>query len=123
MFCLDARTVIPNFDLVEKNDKKAIRKSYNDTLDALDKMNLQYEFLKVYMTCFREDVFYGVYYFDPQSTDSTSFFIMPLDPDYCRIQGVYSTGDFAFAMDMSYFRSHLELLEYWGCLLYTSRCV
>ncbi len=114
MFCLDARTVIPNFDLVEKNDKKAIRKSYNDTLDALDKMNLQYEFLKVYMTCFREDVFYGVYYFDPQSTDSTSFFIMPLDPDYCRIQGVYSTGDFAFAMDMSYFRSHLELLEYWG---------
>ena len=114
MFCLDARSVIPNFSLVEENDKEAMKKSYNDTLTALDKMNLQYEFLKAYMTCFREDVFYGVYYFDPQSEESTSFFVLPLDPDYCRIQGVYPTGDFAFAMDMSYFRSHAELLEYWG---------
>lgn len=114
MFCLDCRSVIPEYDLVDDNDSEAILKSYNDTLKALDKMDLQYEFLKVYMTCFREDVFYGAYYFDPDADDSTSFFILPLDPDYCKIAGVYSTGDFAFAMDMSYFRSHSELLEYWG---------
>lgn len=114
MFCLNARSVIPNYSLVEENDKEAMLKSYNDTLVAVDKMNLQYEFLKAYMTCFREDVFFGVYYFDPEAEDSTSFFILPLDPDYCKIQGVYPTGDFAFAMDMSYFRSHAELLEYWG---------
>jgi hypothetical protein len=41
-------------------------------------------------------------------------FILPLDSDYCKINGVYQTGDFAFAMDMSYFRSRQELLEYWG---------
>lgn len=114
MFCLDARSVIPNYSLVEDNDKEAILKSYNDTLTALDKMNLQYEFLKAYMTCFREDVFYGVYYFNPESENATSFFILPLDPDYCKIQGVYETGDFAFSMDMSFFKSHAELLEYWG---------
>lgn len=114
MFCLDARTVIPNYSIVDENDKEAIKKSYDNTLNALDKMNLQYEFLKAYMTCFREDVFYGVYYFDPEAESATSFFILPLDPDYCRIQGVYNTSDFAFSMDMSYFRSHSELLEYWG---------
>lgn len=114
MFCLNARSVIPNYSLIEDNDTEATLKSYYETLVAVDKMNLQYEFLKAYMTCFREDVFYGVYYFEPESEDSTSFFILPLDPDYCRIQGVYPTGDFAFAMDMSYFRSHQELLEYWG---------
>ena len=66
MFCLDARTVIPEYDLVEDNDKDAVTKSYNDTLKVLDKMNLQYEFLKAYMTCSREDVFYGWYYFNPE---------------------------------------------------------
>lgn len=115
MFCLDARSVIPKYDITgEDNDNDAILQSYSDTLNALDKMDLQYEFLKMYMTCFREDVFYGVYYFDPESEDATSFFVLPLDPDYCKIAGVYPTGDFAFAMDMSYFRNHSELLEYWG---------
>ena len=114
MFCLNARSVIPNYTLIEENDKDAMLKSYYNTLIAIDKMNLQYEFLKAYMACFREDVFFGVYYFDPESEESTSFFILPLDPDYCRIQGVYPTGDFAFAMDMTYFRGRQELLEYWG---------
>lgn len=114
MFCLDARSVIPNYDIMGDNDDQAILQSYTDTLNALDKMDLQYEFLKIYMACFREDVFYGVYYFDPGSEDTTSFVILPLDPDYCKIAGVYPTGDFAFAMDMSYFRNHSELLEYWG---------
>lgn len=114
MFCLNCRSVIPRYSLTEDNDDEAILKSYSDTLDALDKMNLSYEFLKAYMICFREDVFYGVYYFDPESEDTTAFCILPLDPDYCKIAGVYPTGDFAFAMDMSYFRSHQELLEYWG---------
>lgn len=114
MFCLDARSVIPNYDLVKDNDKGSMLKSYNDTLTALDKMNLQYEFLKAYMVCFREDVFYGVYYFDPESEDSTSFFILPLNPDYMKIAGVYPTGDFAEAMDMTYFRNNQDLLEYWG---------
>jgi hypothetical protein len=115
MFCLDSRSVIPPYDMVEENDSEVILQSYNATLNALDKMDLQYEFLKIYMTCFREDVFYGVYYFDPESEGAAPFFILPLDPDYCKIEGVYmDTGDFAFAMDMSYFRSHSELLEYWG---------
>ena len=115
MFCLDARTVIPEYDLVEDNDKDTVTKSYNDTLKVLDKMNLQYEFLKAYMTCFREDVFYGCYYFDPESDFKSPFFILPLPSDYCKISGVYTgTGDFAFTMNMDYFKRNKDLLDIWG---------
>lgn len=114
MFCLDARSVIPKYSIVDKNDKKKILNSYNNTLVALDKMNLQYEFLKAYMTCFREDVFYGVYYFNPESEENTSFFILPLPPEYCKIAGVWETSDFAFAMNMDYFKKNKELLDAWG---------
>ena len=109
MFCLDARSVIPNYDLVQGGDADGMLRSYQDTLTILDKLNLQYEFLKMYALCFREDVAYGCAYYD-----ETGFFILPLDPDYCKISGVYYTGDFSFHMDMSYFRSRQTLLEMYG---------
>lgn len=110
MFELDCRSIIPTYDLTKDNDKDKILKSYYETLLAVDRMNLQLEFLKVYLTCFIQDVFYGVAYYD-----ETGLFIMPINPDYCRIAGRYMEGDFAFAMDMQYFRGTNEyLLEYWG---------
>lgn len=109
MFCLDARSVIPSFDLVKGGDVNKTLKSYQNTLSVLDKMNLQYELLKAYVTCFREDVFYGCVYYD-----DTGMFILPLDPDYCKITGVYASGDFSFHMDMSYFRQRQTILEAWG---------
>ena len=109
MFCLDARSVIPEYDMVAGVDTNAMLSSYQDTLNVLDKLNLQYEFLKAYTICFREDVFYGCAYYD-----KIGMFILPLDPDYCKISGIYNTGDFAFVMDMSYFRSRQTMLELWG---------
>ena len=78
MFCLNARSVIPEFSFVDKNDKKKTLKSYDDTLKALDKMNLQYEFSKMYVANCREDVAFGCCYFDPDAEEKTSFFILPL---------------------------------------------
>lgn len=109
MFCLDARSVIPDFNIAEGGDSDAMLQSYQDTLDILDRLNLQYEFLKMYAICFREDVAYGCAYYD-----ETGFFILPLDSDYCKISGAYYTGDFSFCMDMSYFRSKQTLLEMYG---------
>lgn len=114
MFELGARSVIPKYSLVEDNNPDDILQSYYDTLVLVDKLNLEYEMLKVYATCFREDVFYGCVYYDDSADTATSMFVLPLDPDYCKIQGVYQTGDFSFAMDMSYFRRNQALLEYWG---------
>ena len=114
MFRLDARSVIPPFSLTKENDKDSILESYQSTLEILEKMNLQYEFLKVYCNCLIQDVFYGVVYFDENSDQKTSMFFLPLPADYCRIQGIFPNGNFAFAMDMSYFKRNKELLEIWG---------
>lgn len=110
MFELDARAIIPHYDPTAENDTDKMLKTYYETASAVDRMNLKLEFLKIYLTCFIQDVFYGVAYFD-----ETGLFIMPINPDYCRIAGRYIDGDFAFAMDMSYFRGSNEyLVEYWG---------
>ena len=66
MFCMDARSVIPNYDLVKDNNKDKITKSYFETLKVLDKMNLKYEINKAAVINFREDVFYLVLVFHYQ---------------------------------------------------------
>ena len=62
MFDLNARSVIPKYDLVKVPDVKKTLKSYQDTLKILDELNLQYECLKAFAIAFREDVFYAVEY-------------------------------------------------------------
>lgn len=108
---LSIRSVIPQqYSLTEDNDKEAIIQSYYETLKVLNDMNLQYEFFKAYVITLREDVFYGCVYY----TENEGMFILPLDPDYCKIAGVYANGDYAPSMDMSYFKSNQDLLEYYG---------
>ena len=109
MLCMEARIVIPPFSLTETESKEETLKIYEDSLLILNRLNLQYEMFKAAVVCWREDVFFGCNYFD-----DTGHFIYPLDPQYCRIMGIYSTGDFAFAMDMTYFRSRQKLLEELG---------
>lgn len=107
------RTVIPNIDLNKKassaQDKKML-KSFYETCDFLDKMNLPSEMLKVYLECWTCDVFFGAYYYYKDEGG----IMIPLDPDYCQIVGVYPTGDFVFAFDLSYFRRHADELELLG---------
>lgn len=107
---LTIRNVIPPFILSEDNDIESTLQSYQETLDVLDTLGLNYEFRRAASVMLREDVFYGCAYY----TEGEGMFILPLDPDYMKIAGVFPDGSFAGAMDMSYFRSHSELLEYWG---------
>lgn len=111
MIDLTMRSVVPEVDFVNGVDEQQMIQSYYDTLNMLEFMNLPLEFLKVYITCFREDVFYGCAYLD--ETNKT-FFILPLDPDYCKITGIYNNGSLAFDMDMSYFTRNSDRLEFWG---------
>ena len=109
MFCMNARSVIPSYDLVKGNDKTKTLKSYYETLQVLDKMNLQYEISKAAVINFREDVFYGIAFYD-----DTGMFILPIDPDCAKITGVYNTGDYAYQIDMSYYKNRQYILEYLG---------
>ena len=77
-------------------------------------MNLQHEFLSVLINNFIEDVFYGCCWIDETGT-----FILQLPPEYCKITGKYFTGDFSFAVDMSYYRKYEYLIEYLGEPLYS----
>lgn len=107
MFVLNARKVVPPYDLIKGGDPKKMLKAYSETLDMLEKMNLQQEMRNAYLSCFIQDVFYGVVIYD-----DNGIFIWPVPADYAKIAGKYTTGDYSFAIDCSYFRSHQELLEY-----------
>ena len=110
LFCLDARTVIPPYDLVKPDSDEKILKSYNDTLKMLSNWNINNEFLKVITTCFLQDVSYNVAYYD-----DTGLYFLPLPADYCRIYAQYPEGDFAIAFDCSYLRgTNNWLVEAWG---------
>lgn len=109
MIDTNARSVIPIIDLTKEPDKDVVLKSYYKTLKVLNTMNLKLELLKAYIVAWREDVFYGVAFYD-----DTGFFILPLDPDYCRIEGAYVTGDLSYALDMSYIQKNPDLLDWVG---------
>lgn len=111
MFDFGCRQVIPNISLVKTNNNKKILKQYNDTLNWLDKYDIQGIMLPALIKIFREDVFFGIFYRD----DSGSI-LYPLDPSLCKIDGIYSSHDFSYAVDMSRFKSQAmqELIEWLG---------
>lgn len=109
MFDLNSRAVIPPYDLTKTNNANKILKSYYETLQWLERMNHQHEFLPVLINNFIEDVFYGCCWID-----ETGIFVLPLPPENCKISGKYFTGDFAFQMDMSFFKKHEYLIDYLG---------
>lgn len=114
MFMLNARSVIPQYSLTKENSREKVLKSYEKTLKLLNQMGLQYEFLKVYTTCFISDVFFGVCYFDENFSTTPSMFFLPIPADYCKLQGLWPNGTYAYAMDMSFFKKNKDLLELWG---------
>lgn len=109
LFCFDARSIIPKYDLVKPESDDKILKSYNDTLKMLSNWNINNEFLKSNITALLQDVSYNCAYYD-----ETGLYLLPLPADYCRLYAQYPTGDFSFAVDMTYFRSNQYLLEAWG---------
>lgn len=109
MFDLNARTVIPVYDPTKDNDPQKTLKSYYETLQWLDRMNLQHEMLPVFINNFIEDAFYGCCWID-----ETGIFILQLPPEYCKITGKYFTGDFSYSVDMSYYKKYEYLIEYLG---------
>lgn len=93
---------------IEKVDKKKFKNQYKKTLDILDNMNIQHEFIKIMTTVFREDVFYGYEY-----STKESYFIQKLNPDYCQINAV-EDGCFNFSFDFMYFKSYPDKLKSYG---------
>lgn len=115
MFCLDCRKVTPNIDLTkEPTDAtgKEVLRSYSNTLNALDILNLQGNMYEALVTVFREDVYYGLIL-----KGSKGSFFYQLDPDECVIDGKYPDYDcYGFSIDMSKWRNSQkqQIIEYIG---------
>ena len=107
MFCLNSRSVIPNYDMTKANNANKILKSFQESVDELDKMRLQQEWYPVILTNFIQDVSYNVWI-----EDDDGVFVLPWPADYARISGKYMTGEFAYVVDATYLRNHSELIEY-----------
>lgn len=109
MINLNYRSIIPTVDLSKPINQDEIQKSFYETSKLVNNMNLALEFYKAYLIAWREDVFFGCAYLD-----ETGFFILPLDPEFCKVTGIYPSGDLGFDFDMSYFDQKQKQLEMWG---------
>ena len=111
MWDLRCRQVVPKYDLTTSADATKMLKSYNDTLDCLERYNIQGNWYDVAVKCYTEDVCYSLFF-----KDETGSFFYVLDPSYCVIVGKYYTGNFAFAIDMSKYKSQTgqQIIEWLG---------
>lgn len=84
---------------------KSLRNELRILTDEFSKMNIAHEHTKIFKTMVLEDVFYGY-----EISDAHSYFILKLNPDYCRING-QSDGMWTFEYDFSFFDSQEDLLD------------
>lgn len=113
---LTAYNVIPNISMTEENDDERILQNYESALKWLEKMNIQGQIYNIMTIVLREDVFFGYIYYDESSEqDINSFYILPLDPDYCRISSVNYDMTLNCAFDFSFFDNSVnqKMLEWW----------
>ena len=111
MWDLRCRNVEPTFDLIKGLDKNVL-KNYNNTLKQLDVYGLQGNMYEVLVRCYLEDVCYFIWVRNDKGA-----FPYILDPSECKIIGRYTdTGDLAFAIDMSKYRSQTrrQFIEWFG---------
>lgn len=111
MWDLKCRQVIPNYDLTKDNDATKMLKTYNATLDMLDIYKMHENFYDVLVNCYLYDVCYTIFF-----RDDTGAFFYILNPEECKIDGRYMTGDLSFSLDMSKWRgaARREIAEWLG---------
>lgn len=102
----------PIVSMVEENDEESILKEYERVVKIVNAMHMEAQIYKVMLQAWKNGIFYGYTYGDPEGEGT--FYIHPLDPDYCKIScASYDHGVLGFLFDMSYFRGNEASLEYY----------
>lgn len=102
----------PIVSMFEENDEESVLKEYERVVNIVTAMNMKSQILKMNLLAWKHGVAYGYTYGDPESDGS--FYIHPLDPDYCKIScASFDNGVLGFLFDMSFFRGNEEQLEYY----------
>lgn len=84
---------------------KKVQAKYVSISNFLETMNLKHEFLKVCERAWIDDV---AYFYEYKLPDS--YFLYPLDPDYCEISGI-EDGCYTFSFNFSFFTSYPKELD------------
>lgn len=100
MWSLDCRQIIPTYSLTAQNDPGSMLTQYEKTLDKLDAYNIQGNWHDVALRCYLEDVCFTIFFRDEHNA---FFYIM--NPDECRIDGRYLSGDFSYSVNMAKWKS------------------
>jgi len=109
MFDSTAYTAVPKgVSMLKKPSDKKVIKDYEQVIAELEKMNMPMQIFKMLVIAWREDIVYGYTY-----ENDSAFFLMPLDPDYCRISSYNYDGTINFAYDFAYFDAYPDDLEWW----------
>ena len=102
----------PIVSMFDENDEEAILKEYGRVVGIVNAMNMQTQIFKMMLQVWKNGVTYGYVYGDPEGEGT--FYIHPLDPDYCKIScASFDNGVLGFLFDMSYFRGNEDQLEYY----------
>lgn len=111
MWSLDCRQIIPTYSFTSQNDPQSMLNQYENTLNKLDAFNIQGNWHDVALRCYLEDVCFTIFFRD----DKDSFFYI-MNPDECRIDGKYYSGDFSYSVNMAKWKSEKkrQLAEWLG---------
>ena len=102
----------PIVSMIEENDEEAILGEYERVINIVSNMRMETQIFKMMLQAWKNGVTYGYIYGDPEGEGS--FYIHPLDPDYCKIScASFDNGVLGFLFDMSFFRGNEEQLEYY----------
>lgn len=105
-------TAYPIVSMVEENDKESILKEYERVVNIVSNMKMESQIFKMMLQAWKNGVTYGFVYGDPEGEGS--FYIHPLDPDYCKIScASFDNGVLGFLFDMSFFRGNEDQLEFY----------
>lgn len=111
MWDLRCRTITPPFSVLKENNPQAMKKSFEETINLLDAMDIQGNMVSRLINTYIQDVSYAIMYLD-----ETGMFFFELNPDECVIDTQYNTKDYGFAIDMSKWKSDYRqtIIEYLG---------
>lgn len=98
-----AYTLTPT-NMPDKINKDRATKAFIKFATEVDKMNIKHEMDKALLKAFKEDIFYAYVV-----EDKTTFFLLHLDPDFCKITSKDVVYNFSF--DFSFFDRNEELLN------------
>lgn len=103
MWCLNCRQVIPNYSFTSENKPDATLKQYEESLNILETYNIQGNWHDVALRCYLEDVCFTVFFRD---SDGAFFYI--LDPNECKIDGRYMSGEFSYSVNMGKWKTEYK---------------